>query len=350
MRGASPRMKVFKKIIKVFWLIYKRPKGFNDYCLGLISAIIRSKKVLGFPVHITIEPINQCNLHCPICETGSGMLKRSKGRMSFNNFKLIIDKIKVHTNSIFFYYMGEPFLNDDAYKMIRYAKDNGLYVTSCTNGHFIDTVKLIDSGIDEISFQIGGVRQESHENYRVGSDLGGIIKNIEQLVKQRGISNKFYPKIILGLIVMKQNESEIEKFYELAGTLGVDEARLLQPCVRTWEQGRQFLPKDEKFWDYDREAFDKGILRPRKNLENRCNWIYISTVILNNGDIVPCCRDVEGNFTMGNIFKDDLKTIWNGEKYRGFRKMIAFNKSDVSICKSCSGFKTPGLYESRKIK
>lgn len=305
---------------------------------------------LGLPVHITIEPTNLCNLRCPVCETGSGILNRPKGRMTFDNFKIVIDKIKDHANSIFFYFMGEPFLNKDSYRMIKYAKCKGLYITSCTNGNCTDTVQLLDSGIDEIIFQIGGVTQRTHETYRVGSNLQVILENVRMLVQQKKILNKTYPKIILGLIIMKQNELEIEKFHELARSLGVDEARLQRACVRTWEQARQFLPNDEKYWDYDKEAFVKGELKLKKNSGNRCNWIYISTAILNNGDVVPCCRDVYGYFVMGNILKDDLGAIWNGKKYRNFRKRVASDKNGISICKLCSSFEIPGLYENRKAE
>ena len=39
--------------------------------------------------------------------------------------------------------------------MIRYAKDCGIpFVNSCTNGDAVNPEKLIESGIDEISFQI----------------------------------------------------------------------------------------------------------------------------------------------------------------------------------------------------
>ncbi len=341
-------MTFFRRLIKAGRFIYKRPRGFADYCSGLFSALIKSKRVLGLPVHITIEPTNICNLRCPICETGSGTLNRPKGEMQFGNFESIIDKIKDCANSIFFYYMGEPFLNKDCYKMIKYAKRKGLYITSCTNGNYTDAAQLLDSGIDEIIFEIGGIIQQTHEKYRFGSNLQVILENVKKLIQQKKSLKRAYPKVILGLIVMKQNESEISKFYELARILGVDEARLQKPCVRTWEQAKQFLPNNEKYWDYDKDAFSKGKLKPKKNSGNRCNWIYISMAILNNGDVVPCCRDVHGDFVMGNILRDDLRAIWNGKKYRNFRKRVASDKNGISICKLCSSFEIPGLYENRK--
>jgi radical SAM protein with 4Fe4S-binding SPASM domain len=337
-------MKFLTKVKKATFLIYKRPKGFIDYCLAFLSALIKKEKAWGRPVHITIEPTNLCNLKCPICETGVGLMNRPKGIMQFNDFKIIIDKIYSHTNSIIFYYMGEPFLNNDAYRMIRYAKDKSIYIVVCTNGHFINTTQLINSGVDEISFQISGITEETHRKYRVGSALTQVLENVRNLANEKKRIKKNLPRIFLGFIVMRHNEHEIEGVYKLAEDLDIDGVRLLEPCVRTLEQGRQFLPNDERYWFYERKAFNKGILRPRRIPFNRCNWIYFSTVILWNGDIVPCCRDVQGANIVGNIFKEDFITIWNGKKYREFRRMIKKQQNALKLCSLCSDFGIPSLY------
>ena len=119
--GKRTIQRKFGKFLNGVSLIKKRPKGLLNFFLSTFSLITRSTYVFGKPVHITIEPTTACNLRCPVCETGSGILKRPKGEMSLENFKKIIDKIAPHTNTILFYYMGEPFLNGDAYEMIRYT-------------------------------------------------------------------------------------------------------------------------------------------------------------------------------------------------------------------------------------
>lgn len=336
---------ISRRIKKGLLLIYHRPKGFLNYCMDLLSALIKIQKAIGLPVHITIEPTNICNLCCPVCETGSDILDRKRGNMSFDNFKNIIDKIHNFTNSIIFYYMGEPFLNKDCYRMIGYAKEKSIYMNVCTNGNIVDVAKIIDSGIDEVCFQIGGITEESHRQYRVGSTLSEVISNVRNLVGKRASLGASCPKIILGLIVMRHNEHEINGFYQLAKQLGVDEARLSEPCLRTVEQARKFLPDDERFWLYDRVAFDNGLLRPKRIPHNRCNWIYFSSVILWNGDVVPCCRDVHGKNVMGNILEDNFSDIWNGDEYRKFRKAVASRQGELELCNLCSGFNVPSLYK-----
>ena len=53
-----------------------------------------------------------------------------------------IDEVAPYTSTLLFYFMGEPFLNKNAYEMIRYARENGIFVETCTNGDFVDAEEL----------------------------------------------------------------------------------------------------------------------------------------------------------------------------------------------------------------
>jgi radical SAM protein with 4Fe4S-binding SPASM domain len=320
-----------------------RRRGYKDLILSSYSALLKSDRVLGRPVYLTIEPTNICDLQCPVCETGAGILKRAKGSMSFDNYKIIIDKLGEHTNSLLFYFMGEPFLNKSAYDMISYAAKKGIFVSTCTNGHFVDAKAIIESGIGEVSFQIGGMTQKTHETYRVRGDLRKTLDNLAATVEEKRKHPQSKTKIIAGFIVMKHNEHEVADFLKFAREIGVDGANVDSPCVRTIEQGKQFLPQNDKYWLYDRKAFDKGILRPSPVLHNHCEWLYYSTTIQWNGDVVPCCRDAQGDYIMGNIFGQDFYEIWNGEKFREFRRKVNTDQANLELCRLCSGYGIPLL-------
>ncbi|MBI4504040.1 MAG: SPASM domain-containing protein, partial [Chloroflexi bacterium] len=294
--------------------------------------------VPALPVHVTIEPTNACDMGCPVCETGAKILERRTGRITQENFRRIVDAIAPHTNTLFFYFMGEPFLYKDSYDMIAYAKTKGMYVDTCTNGHFVQADRLIDSGIDEISFQIGGMTQETHEIYRVRGQLQRALDNMGAVLAERKRRGVRHPKVCMGFIVMKHNEHEVDQFMDFARAFGVDEARVIDPCVRDMDQARQFLPRDLRYWYYDKAAFDRGRLRPKIIPDNECWWIWHSTVITWNGDVVPCCRDPHGRHVMGNVLQQSLPEIWNGQKYRAFRKRILTEQGRIDICRLCSGY------------
>ncbi len=51
-----------------------------------------------------------------------------------------------------------------------------------------------------------------------------------------------------------------------------------------------------------------------------------------NGDILPCCIARDGVF--GNLYKDDIETIWNNDKYKEFRKGMLEDKQSPH-CERC---------------
>lgn len=315
-----------------------RRRGSLEHVKSTVSMMTKSKRVLGRPMNITIEPTNACNLECPVCETGAGILERKQQHMSFETFKLIMDKVASHTNSLMFYFMGEPFLNKQAYTMIRYAKDLDIpFIDTCTNGDGVNPQKLIDCGIDRVSFQIGGMSQETHQIYRINSKLERVFKNMRETIRLKKLHHSPI-KIHCGFILMKHNEHEVSLFLEKMAEYGVDQAQVIDPCVRTVEQAHTMLPTDKRHWIYDETALNQGIVKPKKLPNNGCPWIYYSLVIHASGNVVPCCRDPKGEEIMGNILFQSLDEIWNGEKYQEFRHRVRTQQGKINICKLCSSY------------
>ena len=316
----------------------KGRRGSKNHLLSTVSMVRKAPVILGRPVNITIEPTNLCNLRCPVCETGAGTLGRADGHMSFDHFKTIVDKVAPHTNTLMFYFMGEPFLNKQAYSMISYAKGLGIpYITTSTNGDAINPEKLVTCGLDEISFQIGGMTQATHEVYRINSNIDRVTENLRETIRlKKALNSKI--RILVGFILMKHNEHELEEFHRFVKEIGADDANVIDACVRTMEQGHAYLPSDTTNWYYDVEAFRRGILRPKHVPANECPWIYYSMAIHVNGDVVPCCRDTTGKVIVGNLLKQDLDAVWNGEPFQAFRKKLHSDQAGISICKLCSGY------------
>jgi radical SAM protein with 4Fe4S-binding SPASM domain len=327
-------------------LLQKTPRGYKNYLLNTFSERLHLGRSLGKPVSITIEPTNICNLQCPVCETGAGVLERKPQMMSYGNFVKIMDKVGPGANHLMFYYMGEPFLNKDAYRMIRYARDMGLYVMTCTNGDYVNPEALYDSDINHISFQIGGMKQETHQVYRRNSHLSRVLQNLKtylRIIQDRAKTIGEHD-VELGLIVMKQNEDEIGNFLRLGQELGI-RTTLISPCVRTPEQGREFLPEDKTYWLYDQEYFEKhNQLAIKRVLPwNRCPWLYYAITIQSDGNVVPCCRDPHGKHIMGNLLSEPLEKVWNGPKFKKFRYLFSKRQGPFSFCSLCPGEGAPGL-------
>ena len=318
-------------------------KGRFEYFKSAFSAYFKMSKSLGKPTIITVEPTNACDQKCPICETGNGELNRVKKMMKLDEFKHIIDDIAAHANEIMLYFMGETFINKDAYKMIKYSRTKNIFLNSVTNGNFVDAEKMLLSDISEIQVHIGGMTQKTHEIYRVDGVLKKAKKAIEELVAlKKSLSSK--TKIHVGFIVMKHNVHEIEEFQEYCKSVGVDEAELIKPCARNTIEAATFIPDEEEWWIYKKDKFlEEGKLEPLNPADNYCDYLYFGSNIYANGDVVPCCRDVNGEHVMGNVHEEAFEKIWNNKRYKDFRKKVLSNQKDINICKLCEGYNRPIL-------
>ena len=339
----------FKYVKRAYPLISKRPKGWQSL---IYNTVLAKSKIVGplmMPSHITIEPTNACNLQCPVCETGNGQMNRKKGLVDFEKYCEFIDEVAPTTSVLMFYFMGEPFLNKKAYEMIKYARQKGLYVETCTNGDFVNAEGVIYSDINDISFQLGGMTQINHQTYRIRGDLERTMSNIKEVVELRNKTPNSNVQISAGFIVMKHNEHEVPEFLKWAKDTGIDRANVIDPCVRTVDEGKIMLPSDKRYWYYDEEAFDRGVLKPKHLPDNECTWIWNSTTVTWEGDVVPCCRDPLVKNKLGNVFETPLKEIWNSEKALNFRREIVKNQSNVDICKLCSGYGVPVLQHEAPV-
>jgi radical SAM protein with 4Fe4S-binding SPASM domain len=313
-------------------------RGAINHLLSSVSMLRKTEKIIGKPVNITIEPTNICNLKCPVCETGAGILNRPDANMTLDEFKVIANKIAPSTNTLMFYFMGEPFLNKHSYEMISYGKSLGIpFITTCTNGDAVNPGRIVECGLDEVSFQIGGMTQETHETYRVNSNLSRVLENLRETIRIKR-ERKSPLRVSVGFILMKHNEHQVEDFKQMVREIGADDANVIDACVRDMEQGRKFLTTDTTNWYYDLESFRKGLLRPKILPKNECPWIYYSMSIYVNGDVVPCCRDTTGKFVMGNLFTQGLEEVWNGEPFQAYRSKLHTNQAEISICRLCSGY------------
>ncbi len=317
----------------------------SNYLKCLYSTRHRLKRSSGHPILLTIEPTNVCDQKCPVCETGAGVLGRKKRFMSYHEFTSILDQFDDNLDQMFFYFMGEAFLNKEAYRMIRYATDRGIRVSSCTNGNYIDPEQLVNSGIAEIDFQIAGMTQEVHQIYRVGGELKKTLQALEETLRLRNqpdCPNK-QMKISVGFILMKHNEHQVEEFIQYAQRIGVDTYNIIGTCARNVEQAVQFLPTKPEYRIYDEEALQQGKLRPKYRPNNSCGWIYSTITIQVNGDVVPCCRDPKGEYVLGNVFDTPVYQIWNNEKFRALRKTVSTQSNTFHLCQFCGGYGIPGL-------
>ena len=306
------------------------------YCLALAGFLAGSDKSPGNPVAIAIEPTNICNLQCPLCAAGAGILNRPKGSMCYEDFKKIIDMLPYSVTDVYLWGQGEPFMAPDFPGMVNYASRKGLRTFISTNGHFLDNSReIIHSGIYCLIISLDGADEKTYESYRKGGDFNRVVNGIKKLSEaKKNIGHG--PVIELQYLVTGKNSGDMDTFLSFAGEIGADRVVFKTLQAASMENGFSFLPDDMSLSRY----------RKRKNgsietdtswfLRNRCLRIYYSFQIDWQGNVLPCCFDKDSDYIMGNIHNDTVSGIWNSEKYRSFRNMINKKGRILPMCKDCT--------------
>jgi len=303
----------------------------------------KKEKVTNYPVYALIEPTSRCNLKCEICIRND--LPFDFGDMGFDNYKIIVDKLKglirVHLQG-----QGEPFLHKDIFRMINHASKKGIIVTTTSNGTLLNedmAKKIMESGLDEIVISIDSIHKETCESIRKGVKFDVLIGNVKRLSEMREDRKKPL-KISISMTMIKDNLKEISEFIKFFSAMGIDELifqRLLTNRFYVNHYETNFLKEQLISQQELNKEIDKHkTLAKRRNIsilfdEGRCNWLWSQIYINYMGDVNPCCLILDpNNPKLGNILKQDFKTIWNSQEYKNLRRSL-INKKEPSVCKGC---------------
>ncbi|MDD5193318.1 MAG: radical SAM protein [Candidatus Nanoarchaeia archaeon] len=321
------------------YILFSRKRLQNLFLVEL-SKKFKLTKVRGYPLTLMIEPTNICNLKCPLCPTGAGLIKRKKGFMKLEDFKKIIDESGEYVLHLRLWNWGEPLLNKDIFDIISYGKQKKVFTNISTNSSFLDnevSKKLIESGLDELIISLDGASEETYKKYRKGGNFKKVLDSMRFIQEEKKRLNKKLPYIKLQFIIMKHNEHEINKIKQLAKEIGIEELSFKTVGVMDYfskEDISKYLPEDKKYSRYTLEN-NQPVLK--RKINNWCDFIWEEMVINWDGEVVPCCFDMNNHLLLGNVLKEGVKDIWNNEKYQNLRKMILENKSNIPLCKDCPG-------------
>jgi len=302
-----------------------------------LSVIVKSPLVYGYPFSISVEPTTSCNLSCPECPSGQGSLTRPTGNMQIALYKKIIYELSPFLSYLNLYFQGEPFLYPDIFIMTSLAKQERIYTAVSTNGHFLNiqnSKKIIDSGLDKLIICIDGITQEVYEIYRKNGNIKKIITGIKTLINCKKELKSRKPFLIIQALIMRHNQYEIKKMKRYFQDLGVDKVLFKSVQINEFRSGNPLIPTIRKYSRY--KYLGNGNYTLKNALTNKCWRTWSSTVITQDGKVIPCCFDKDASYVLGDINESSLKRIWRNDNYDKFRKKILKGRKDISICCNCT--------------
>lgn len=236
--------------------------------------------------YVEIETINRCNGKCSFCPANKYNETRPYAKMDENLFRKIIKQLSDlnYKGALALFSNNEPFLDTRITEFAKFARENlkDAYIYLYTNGSLLTAEKLrkIEPYLDHILI----------DNY---SDKEELNPTVLEAVEGNENCNAFNSKVK----IVKRKETEV--------------------------------------------LSSRGGLAPNKQgvkgIKAKCILPYIQLVIRPDGKVSLCCNDVRGQWTMGDLAKENILDIWYGKAFEHIReKMKTGGRNAISpCCNSC---------------
>lgn len=279
--------------------------------LSLIKAYKnRNAETLNYPPVLNIETSSRCNLRCSMCSREARRFTRKTGDMDKDLFEKVIDEVHEYSELAVLHNDGEPLMNKCLPEMVAYGRQHHLKTMVSTNATLLDkdlSSALIEAGLDIMIFAVDGATKETYERIRAGAGYERVTGNIHGFIEKKKKLQKKNPFVVLQFIEMEQNRHEIPEFRQYWSGYPV----------------RVFIKPST---EYQRKT--------NASKDFHCDRLWYQSVIWNDGNVVPCCMDINGDYSLGNIKDDSFFNIWNGEQMKDIREKDSHNKFE--LCKNCN--------------
>lgn len=309
------------------------------------------------PLNIDLELASLCNLRCPFCfipdpnfekfiaqkaEDGQGLRRLMPKELAF---RIIDEAAKIGVPAIKFNWRGESTMHRDYAEIVQYAAGQHRFVHKAGEGviskqwvtgqaaHLKPTfIELLantnancsDSAIDglmactKVMVSMDSMDPEIYPLMRVGGKIERAKEVVTELVR-RG-----HPNVWVRRVMAKANEREA--FFDAVKKEWGDKVKM------------------SEHFCFDRNATKKNEISgcdhddgmPRKF----CGYPAQRIVITSAGYAYPCCLDLHETMRVGDVNKQSILDIWNGEPMRDLRKRL--RSLDVNTwgpsCKNCESW------------
>lgn len=266
----------------------KKNRNRTDYFDAVRAYVDEVKDETPLFKLVEIETINRCNGSCEFCPVNRKDDTREKHVMSADLFYSIIDQLEKlrYSGRISLFSNNEPFLDERIWDFSRYMREHlpMARIHMFTNGTLLDLDKFkrIIPYLDE--FILDNYTQDLH-----------LIKPAQEIKKY--CEDK--PELIAKVTIV------LRKPKELLSTRG-------------------------------------GSAPNRKEKEGypevTCAFPFQQLIIRPTGQISLCCNDALGKYTLGDLSKESILDVWQGSRYKEFRKAIAEGRKNIEICRNCDVF------------
>lgn len=288
-----------------------------------------------YPQCIEVETTTVCNFKCVFCEHTYWQEKAQ--HMSYDQFTYILDQFPdlkwIGVSGI-----GQSYLNPDYPRILDLCKSRGIYIEQYDHCYYLNSDRarhIVEIGLDKILVSFDAATKETYDVVRVGSDWDTVLRNVKELDNWKKRLHSHWPEIYFHFVICKSNIHEVVMHLELLNKLKIDVASV------QFSRMLHDLNQENLFVEIPPNLQDE-VMRKSAELNIPVNWnanvssckppqrtctAWQMPFIFVDGTVISCCALNEQNdrpwqreTSLGNIFKQDFREIWYGEKYQQLRQ------------------------------
>lgn len=248
------------------------------------------------------------------------------GFMDMALYKKIIDEAALHLPvKLVLFFRGESLLHPQFIECLTYAKEKGIGpIQFASNALALDEEnadKMLEAGIDFISFSLDTLNKEVYKSTRQFGDLETSMKHVislSQKCRERRKKGLPAPTLQVSTIEIEDYIGEQEQF------------------IAFW---KQYVDTVRVYYEHDEKGGFRNpklqSLMPQMESRQPCRKVFTDFLIYWNGDLALCNYDWCGGLKGLNVREMTIYDAWHSDVYDKIRKM--HNEGTIDSAFMCEG-------------
>lgn len=333
---------------------YTAGADYRSVCGGELEVPIPRQVYLGLTQH--------CNRSCTFCVSRSFEFDL----LSLEEVDRLCTELAGAVDTIALTGAGEAMTHPRFWDIVDLLCDRlpGIQFKMNTSGLAMikNAARLMRYPIRNVTVSLNAATAATYEKF-VGPGFHAVLKSIAALADARAQANRTDLHLCLSMVLMKSTVAETAALASIAAQLGIEEIQGIYLMVNDDSLAGESLWHDPDLSNrvLSQAARSAGALGVKASLPpefksgrmltdqdqtaslpttqgQRCTEAWSTVYLRPDGDIIACPYMER---PMGNIRRQTLREIWNGEPYRKLRQGLV-SRDFCTECRSCCGFNEAG--------
>lgn len=344
---------------------------------------LRPGKLHFGPEWIVLGVNNLCNLHCKMCDVGVGydgsnfyhnLMGARPLNMPLELIQQVFDQTALHFPSAKIgYAFTEPIIYPHLVESLAYANEKGLYTSMTTNALKLRKMaaELAEAGLNDVFISLDGPEEIHNEIRGNKKSFQWAVEGMEKTLELPGRK----PDLSVYCTITEWNIGHLVEFVRFFKDMPLRQMGFMHtnytpqtvadrhnaiyggkyPATASnmeeinlnsmdldllWEEMQTIrgmeLPFETVFSPDlpSKEALKRFYHHPEEIIGKVCNDAFRTLMVKSDGSVIPAHGRCY-NLTVGNLYEENLKEIWNAPLLAGFRKDLMKAGGLLPACSRC---------------